>query len=274
MEDGERNWEDMEIDCLVNIFCKVGLDDLAVSLPLVCRSWSAAAGDALCWKALDFRDLDFMPWSSFSKAFTARFFVPRFSFSGFLKLAVRRSSGGAAELRLPQIASMEDLVLASNECPRLKILSLPKLTLDDEARIPDLIAKWKDLQRLEIESKPSNFFELAAEIAGNCRVFSDLAMPCSSIKKEDASAIATSLNKLRSLDLSRSYLPRAELLVILGECRGLERLSVKSCLGFEADEEVKGKAAAIRIFEHEGTKMEGDSGYCTDECDDLEVHVI
>lgn len=115
MEDGGRKWEELEMDCLSTIFSKLGLDDLAVSIPFVCRSWSAAGRDPLCWKFLNLRSLNFMPWSSFARRFSGQNSVSRFSFAGFMKLAVRRSGGVAAELQLPELGSMEDLILASNK---------------------------------------------------------------------------------------------------------------------------------------------------------------
>ncbi|KAK8954218.1 hypothetical protein KSP39_PZI002934 [Platanthera zijinensis] len=276
MEIAGRKWEEMEMDCLVCIFSKLNLDDLAVSVPYVCRSWSAAARDPLCWRFLDFRSLDFMPWSRFAKRFADRNSVSRFSFAGFMKLAVRRSAGLADELRLPELASIDDLILASNECPRLTALGLPNLNSDSKARIPELISKWKELKTLAMESKPSKFSQLAYEIAANCKNFKKLVMPTSSINREDASAIVKCLPNIRFLDMSRSFLVKEELLFILEGCRELSRLSAKNCVGFEAsDGEVRSRGRRIKIFEVEGSKMDDDGWFEINERDDLQyVHVI
>ncbi|XP_020579151.1 F-box/LRR-repeat protein At3g48880-like [Phalaenopsis equestris] len=275
MADGCRKWEEMEADCLVAVFSKLALDDLAVSVLFVCRSWSAAARDPLCWRVLNFRSLNFMPWSKFARRFTDQNSVTRFSFAGFMKLAVRRSGGLAAELRLPELGSMEDLILASNECPRLRTLALPKLTSENEAQIPNLIPKWENLNHLQFESKPSNFSQLASAISRNCKHFKELTIPCSSIKKEDAAAIVTYLPMLTSLNLSRSFLSKVELMAVLEGCRELERLNASDCVGFEAeDKEVIRKGCRIRVLEVEGSKVEEDGGYETDECDDRYVDVI
>lgn len=154
-------------------------------------------------------------------------------------------------------------------------MALPKLTCDDEADIPNLISKWKSLTHLQFESKPSNFSEVAAAISRNCKDFQELAIPSSSIKKEDASAIATYLPKLRSLDLSRSFVSKAELMAVVEGCGELARLSARDCVGFEADdEEIVGRGRGIRVLEVEGSKVEDDGGYETDECDERYVHVI
>ncbi|KAG0481339.1 hypothetical protein HPP92_012197 [Vanilla planifolia] len=118
-----RSWEEMEMDCLVHIFTRLGLEDLCLTLPLVCKSWLAAVKEPLCWKKLDFRRLDLLPWSDFSKKFSKQYSLPYFSFSCLLRLALKRSCGSVSELRLPlKHVSIDDLLLAS-----LKMLERLKL---------------------------------------------------------------------------------------------------------------------------------------------------
>lgn len=266
----------MEADCLVNIFRRLGLDDLSLGVPFVCRSWYRASLDPLCWKVLDFQGLNFMPWSEFSKRFVKRYSPPQFSFSSFMRFVVGRSSGSVVEVRFPLLfgASLEDFVFASKECPSLKVLALPKLMSEDEVHIPQLVGKWKDLRRLEMESKPSSFCKMATQIGLNCKKFGKLKMH-GAIKEEDVSAIVKSLPKLKCLDLNKSYLPMEQLFAIMNGCKELDRLSVRDCIGFEADDKVLRRASRIKTFEHEGSKLREDFMYDTDdECDYLYVQVI
>lgn len=112
-----RRWEAMELDCLVNIFQRLGIEDLTLGAPFVCKSWYRASLDPICWKVLDFQELDFMPWSNFSKRFMRQYSLHHFSFSGFMKLAIDRSHGDVVELRFPLLlgASLKDLIHASNQ---------------------------------------------------------------------------------------------------------------------------------------------------------------
>ncbi|CAL9196233.1 unnamed protein product [Musa hybrid cultivar] len=273
--EGRRRWEDMEVDCLAHVFRKLSLEDLTLSVPFVCKAWLRAALDPLCWRSLNLRDLDFMPWSNFTRTFTAQYALRRFSFSGFLKLAVARSHGGAVELKfpLPFGASFRDFVYASHECPRLKTLALPNLLLADEPQIPELVGRWKELETLEMESKPSSFLEMVRQISINCGSFSGLRM-WGSIKKDDVSAVVDCLPRIKHLSLSKSYLPNEQLVEIISGCRELETLRVNSCIGFEVDEEIVRRASGIKTFEHEGCKLFDESDCDMDECDPLYVHVI
>ncbi|URE00519.1 F-box LRR-repeat protein [Musa troglodytarum] len=270
-----RRWEEMEEDCLVNIFRRLSLVDLTVAAPLVCRSWRKASRDPLCWSVLDFRGMDFMPWSDLCKSLVARLSVRRPSFTGLLKLTAARSKGAARELRFPRVfgASLRDLVYASDACPRLKVVVLPNLRSAEEPHIPEIVGKWKELERLEMESKPSSFSELVKQISLNCERFSGLAMS-GSIKIEDVSAIVDYLPRIKNLCLRDSYLPKETLLAILSGSRELEKLSVTGCIGFEADEEILHKASGLEAFEYEGSKLADASGYETDEGDPHYVHVV
>ncbi|KAJ6827841.1 F-box/LRR-repeat protein-like [Iris pallida] len=259
-------WGDMEADCLVSIFQRLSLEDLTLSIPLVCKSWHRASHDPLCWRSLDFRKLDFLPWSKFGERAKKTYPRSPFSFSSFMRFAIHRSSGAAVELRFPLFlqVSIKDLAYASKECPRLKIVVLCSLKLEDEVHLPKLVGKWKELELLEMVSNPSSFSELAGEIRLNCKNFSGLKM--SGVKKEDASAIVNHLPKLKYLNLNRSYLPKETLLAIMKGCEDLERLSAKQCIGFEADREVLDMAARIKSFEHVGSKLTlDDCNYDSDE---------
>ncbi|WOL05682.1 hypothetical protein Cni_G14411 [Canna indica] len=273
-----RSWDEMPADCLVSIFSHLPLDDLAISVPFVCKSWRRTSTDASCWKLLNFQDLNFLPWSNFATRFIIQFssssslspptLPSSFSFSGFMKLAVARSQRSAVELRFPRSfgPSFQDLLYASNECPRLRVLRMPDLSVDDEVHIPELVGKWRELESLDLETKPSTFLRMVSEISSNCKNFTALTMS-GSIKNEDAIAMANSLPELKFLELRKSYVTKKALMAIMNGCKNLERLSVRDCLGFEPDEEVLRKGSDIEHFEHEGSKLLDDNGYETDEAD-------
>ncbi|KAG0467110.1 hypothetical protein HPP92_018102 [Vanilla planifolia] len=258
----ERRWENMEFDCLVSIFSLLRLDDLTASIPFVCKSWSQAASDPACWRTLDFRPLDLKPSSTFAKRLASQYSVPRYTFSGFLKLAMALSRGAAFELCFSPLfpASMEVLARACADCPRLRVLGLPRIGSDDEGRFVGMLGKWKELERLEMESKPSRLPEMVKEIGLRCSRFQGLKVR-GWIKNEDVAAILDFLPNLQSLDLSGCRVEKAQLLRVTDGCQELKLLSVKDCFGLEVDEEVKRGACGIEVFNHEGCRLEdNDSG--------------
>ena len=131
---------------------------------------------------------------------------------------------------------------------------MPNLTPEDELSVPQLIGKWKDLERLEMELKPSCFSELMEQIGVNCEKFRELTVS-GSILTTDALAIVDFTPKIKCLDLSRSYLPKEELMVIMKGCGEIERLTVSGCIGFQVDRDLLEMASGIRDFEPEGSKL-------------------
>ena len=64
-------WADMDTDCLVHVFGRLDLEDLAAAAPLVCRGWRRAAAEPSLWRALDLRRdhvARFMPWGALAAA--------------------------------------------------------------------------------------------------------------------------------------------------------------------------------------------------------------
>ncbi|KAG6517762.1 hypothetical protein ZIOFF_021160 [Zingiber officinale] len=182
--------------------------------------------------------------SPFSRAFALRYRLHSpLSFSAFLRFALHRSRGVVDQLAFPlsSAVSIHDLAYASVKCLRLKALALPdNLMLEDDLRIPELVWRWKDLEHLEMETKPSSFLEAVAEIGRNCPRFVGLKVR-GLIRREDAKALARCLPELKHLELSKSYLTKDELLVVIGGCRKLD--------------EILKLVSRIERFEHEGSTL-------------------
>jgi hypothetical protein len=269
-------WGEMDTDCLAHVFGRLPLEDLAASAPLVCRGWRRAAADPSLWRALDLRHdhlARFMPWGPLAAAFARRYGVARFTFAGFLNLCLARAGGSVSRLALPPLLSSNpaaELDAVAAGCPSLRRLALPPLLSPaDEARLPDLVPNWPLLRHLELESKPSSFPAVAAQLALHCPDFSGLKTS-GSIKPEDAAAMAASLPGLRLLCLDSSYLPKQELLAILAGCTRLVEFSARNCVGFsDKDEEVVARGAGIDRFEIGGSRfVDGEMMVGDDECCD------
>ncbi|KAK8964567.1 F-box protein FBW2 [Platanthera guangdongensis] len=253
----KSSWSSMETDCLVEIFARLGLEDIILVVPFVCKAWLLAARNPLCWRKLDFRAVDILPWSNFSKSFALCCSLPFFSFTYLLKFTISRSWKSVTEIRFPlKFTSPEDLIIASNECKYLKSVALPILSQCEEVQIPQLVCKWKDLGRLELESKPSNFKELVKNISLNCSKFSCFRISRSSFGKEDVLAIIRFLPKLKKFELISSYLPKEDLMIMIRGCKELESLNAIDCIGFNGDdEEITSKVSHMKDFKLEGCKL-------------------
>ncbi|KAF8407808.1 hypothetical protein HHK36_006944 [Tetracentron sinense] len=269
----ERRWEELEIDCLVNVFERLEIQDLTLGVPFVCKSWYQASLHPHCWKSLNLGSLNFGPYSPFVEKFKLWYHIDCFSFTGFLKFAINRSHKSVIDLLLPRSCTLANLIYLSNECPCLKILGLPFLLLEEENislptfdgdevknLVPGLVAKWKDLERLHIKETPCYFKEILHEISRHCKSFVGLKKS-GYIDREEALAIVNCLPKLKYLKVTCAYMPRKNFLMILKGCKELEELVVKDCCGFKVDEEILKLTSHIKIFEYEDVRVELDDWF-------------
>ncbi|BFG14170.1 hypothetical protein CerSpe_004440 [Prunus speciosa] len=119
----EQRWEDLEMDCLVKVLEKVGMESLLLDVPFVCKFASEYQIDG-----------------------------DRCSVSAFLKFLINRSSGNATVLKLPKCCTVEAFEFAANVCPGLVTSSLPVNLLDNKHTNQELIGKWKNLEVLSLYS--------------------------------------------------------------------------------------------------------------------------
>ncbi|KAL6176512.1 hypothetical protein ACLB2K_053145 [Fragaria x ananassa] len=163
---GRRKWAELQTDCLINVFKRIGMESLVLSVPFVCKSWHEATLDPLCWQNLSFPD--FLPLLEPPKSCTSLGaldpfyykFVDKcrvkntttFSITAFVRMVVGRSHGKAVEIKLPGFIDEETLRYVSDSCPGIRVLCLPDdLVLFKHSRVvSELTGKWKLLEQLHL----------------------------------------------------------------------------------------------------------------------------
>ncbi|KAM5560693.1 hypothetical protein ABKV19_021719 [Rosa sericea] len=177
-----RRWEDLDEDCLANVFTKVGMESLLLAVPYVCKSWYATTLNPLSWRFLSFPDFEPYPlftapsdhdvnvalapddinieevepksFGSFYNQFVEEYEIDRsrFSITAFVKNVVNRSHGKAIYVKLPTFCTEEALRYVSDACPELRGFRFPDdLAMFKHSRIiPEVIGKWKSLKHLSL----------------------------------------------------------------------------------------------------------------------------
>ncbi|VVA25474.1 PREDICTED: F-box/LRR-repeat [Prunus dulcis] len=268
----ERRWEDLNIDCMVNILGRVGMESLLLDVPFVCKSWYRASLNPSCWERLIFPDIK----SSYSTLFvgiggkTLRWFhdpklerfihqyqidESHFSTTAFIKFVVNRSNGHATALRLPPCASETDLKYVSDVCGDLKAVGLPgDLVNDKSGVITELIGKWKRLEWLMLGSS-YDLVKILSQISIHCKDFWGLRVSNADIFNDEAIAIVNFLPKIKHLILRKAEIDRDALMKLLQGCTELRVLDVSDCIGFsEDDEEILKLASHITNFSCKGSR--------------------
>ncbi|XP_059630054.1 F-box/LRR-repeat protein At3g48880-like [Cornus florida] len=239
-----RKWEDLNMDCLVNAFGRLGVESMLFDVPFVCKSWYNATLDPLCWQHLDFpREIS----HSFKSRLVDKYGLERFDTTGLIKFVVNRSSGYAVSLVLPSSSTKETLICAAEGCPALKFLTLSCLLENDTVEasfVASLIRKWRNLQMLRLGSG-FDTEEILTQVSLHCKDFVDFghfrlssSNSISVIRDDEIWVIVTLLPNLEYLDLRRTNLHWLNLERILKRCKKLVHLDVRDCIGFEVNEKI------------------------------------
>nr|XP_023894747.1 F-box/LRR-repeat protein At3g48880-like [Quercus suber] len=250
-------WEDLNMDCLVNVLTRVGIESLLLGAPFVCQSWYKASLHHSCWQIINFQKIERGPLSwYFSDGITTE----------FIKSIINRSRGNANVVWLPDDCTEEALRYIADECPALKGLSLSgNLCYSYFPVIPKLISKWKNLEQLRLGSL-SNMEKVFEEINCHCKNFYWLCASGANIERDTASAIVTFLPNIKYLYMRNANIDRESLEMILQGCKELVLLDARDCVGYECDDQLLKLASHISNFQHEGSSLFGDE-------DEWEEHI-
>ncbi|CAK7345414.1 unnamed protein product [Dovyalis caffra] len=250
----ERNWEDLDADCLANVLGRVGLDSLLFDIPFVCKSWYKFTLNPFCWDTIvfpsNYNDGDVQ------KRFMKEYRVKKFSLDAFVKFIVDRSLGKCTALYLHHLyfVKEETINYVVDKCPSLRRLSLPRCQSGDGGFNAELIRKLKHLEELTLRDS-ANLIDITREININCTNFTLLAISHGGacIKEEEASAIVNNLPKIKYLKLSKGFIEQKSLVMILKGCKNLVHLDVSNCLGFNPDDKILALASHIGEFNYKGS---------------------
>ncbi|KAM3744024.1 hypothetical protein ACB098_06G020500 [Castanea mollissima] len=242
-------WEDLNMDCLVNVLTRVGIESLLLGAPFVCQSWYKASLHPSCWQIINFQKIERGPLAwYFSDGITTE----------FIKSIINRSCGNATFVWLPDDCTEEALRYIADECPGLKALCLSDNLCDTYFPvIPELISKWKNLELLRLDSL-SNMAKVFEEINCHCKNFHCLYACGAYIREDTASAIVTFLPNIKYLHMRNANIDRESLEMILQGCKKLVLLDARDCVGYECDDQLLKLASHISNFQHEGSSLFGD----------------
>ena len=146
--------------------------------------------------------------------------------------------------------------------PRLKLLALsPRVCAEHRDIIPSLLIKWKNLEGLKLGDL--TFVDQILEpIPIHLPKFASLDLRNCSVSGEAAAAIVSHVPKLKHLSMTQSIVKKEYVILIMQGCKQLEILDVRSCIGFEEDDEdILRLSSGIKYFQCHGSKAIDDELY-------------
>lgn len=234
-----RCWADLLPDALGIIFSNLSLQEKLTVVPRVCKSWSHAVLGPYCWQKIDIEE-----WSYRSSPSI----IDR-----MLRTLIPRSNGALREISVSGL--QDDLVfsLIAEHARSLQTLQLPR------SNMSDLI-----VEQVAGRLSTVTFFDLsycckigsrALEAIGkNCKMLAGLRRNMHPIdlegklsQNDEAHAIATTMPKLKHLEMAYLCIDTASVLEIIRSCRELESLDVRGCWEVRLDE-IKDMAPKVQIL--------------------------
>ncbi|KAH7842220.1 hypothetical protein Vadar_002786 [Vaccinium darrowii] len=114
----ERKWKDLDMDCLVNIIGRVGMESLILDVPFVCKSWYKATLSPLCWQKLHFPPIKAHAMTSLDSPTRLEnecHIIDESSANAFITSVVKRSDRSATSIVLPPSCTEKTLLFIADE---------------------------------------------------------------------------------------------------------------------------------------------------------------
>ncbi|AET00985.1 ubiquitin-protein ligase [Medicago truncatula] len=202
-----RGWDELIPDTLALIFTKLSLRERLTMIPMVCKSWASAVYGPYCWQEIEITD-----WST---AFTS---------IGKMSLRTRKS-----------------FTFIAKNAGSLRDLRLPRCNMNDYA-ITRLTRKLSMISFLDLSYCVKIGSNAIKTIGKNCKqleVFCWNMHPTYTWGKpfEDAKAyaIASTMSKLKRLEIVYHLITNEGVLKIISSCPKLECLDLRGCWGVKLD---------------------------------------
>ncbi|KAK4490382.1 hypothetical protein RD792_001058 [Penstemon davidsonii] len=239
MEHGFPKWDELLPDALGLIFKNLSLKEVLTVVPRVCKSWERAVNGPYCWQEIDIEE-----WSRDSK--------PQ-SVEQMLQMLITRSCGSLRKLAVSGLTTDQTILFIANHAQSLQTLRLPRSEIKD-AIIEKVAGKLSTLTYLDL-SYCINIGAQALEAIGkHCKLITTLRRvmhPLEVIDKlsqnDEALAIATTMPKLKHLEIAYLLVDTSSVIKILENCKQLELLDVRGCWNVNLDERFMKKIPKLKL---------------------------
>ncbi|KAL3818920.1 hypothetical protein ACJIZ3_004825 [Penstemon smallii] len=235
MEEGcdFRKWDELIPDALALIFKNLSLREVLTVVPRVCKSWKRAVMGPYCWQEIDIEE-----WSKNCKPEIV---------DQMLRLLITRSSGSLRKLAVSGVNSDQTIFFIANHAQSLRTLRLPRSEINDTI-MEKAASMLSSITFLDL-SYCINIGAQSLEAIGNNlkslttlrRVMHPLEVIDKLSQNDEALAIASTMPKLKHLEIAYLLVDTSSVIEILENCKQLELLDVRGCWNVNLDEKfVKG----------------------------------
>ncbi|XAR73416.1 hypothetical protein NMG60_11007377 [Bertholletia excelsa] len=234
-----RQWDELIPDVLGLIFRNLSLEEVLTVIPRVCKSWGKAVVGPYCWQEIDIEE-----WSRKCR---------REDIDRMLQLLVARSSGSFRKLCISGLGSDASFSFIADHAKCLQTLRVPRSEISDSI-VEQVVWRLSSITFLDVSYCRKIGARALEAIGKNCKSLAGLrrAMhPLELIDKlshdEEALAIASTMPKLKHLEMAYLLVSTKSVLEILSKCRQLEFLDVRGCWNVHLDEKFLKRFSGLKV---------------------------
>ncbi|CAN0899471.1 F-box protein FBW2 [Linum grandiflorum] len=225
-----RPWDELIPDALGLIFSKLCLQDILTVVPRVCKSWNRTVLGPYCWQEIDIEE-----WSEQC--------LPD-QLDRMLEMLITRSSGSLRKLSVTCFRNEAMFPFLADHARSLQTLRLPRSSLNDTI-VEQIAGRLSMITFLDL-SYCSKIGAGALEVLGTkckslvglCRNMHPLDEADKEAQEKEARAIATTMPKLKHLEMAYHLIGTENALKILSSCTDLEFMDLRGCWDVELDDKL------------------------------------
>lgn len=224
-----RSWDELIPDALGVIFTNLSLQERVTVIPRVCKSWAKAVTEPSCWQEIDIKE-----WNRFQPE----------QLDQMLEMLITRSRGSLRSLSVSGLQSERMFTFIAENAGSLQTLRLPRSSMSDSI-VDQIAGRLSMISFLDVSYCIKIGASALETIGKNCKLLEVLCRnmhPLDTAGKplqdDEAYAIASTMPKLKHLEMAYHQISTSGALQILSSCPKLEFFDQRGCWGVHLDDDV------------------------------------
>ncbi|GMY17328.1 F-box protein FBW2 [Fagus crenata] len=243
MEEGSDypRWDELIPDALGLIFSNLSLQEILTVIPRVCKSWGKAATGPYCWQEIDIEE-----WSNRCQ--------PE-HLERLLQMLITRSCGSLRKLCVSGLHTDVIFNFIAENAGSLQTLRLPRSEMSDLI-VEQIAGRLSTITFLDVSYCGKMGARALETIGKNCKLLVGLCRnlhPLDTAGKptqdDEGYAIASTMPKLKHLEMAYHLNSTTSVLEILSSCPELEFLDLRGCWDVKLDDKfLKEKFPKLKVL--------------------------
>ncbi|CAK9163565.1 unnamed protein product [Ilex paraguariensis] len=236
-----RWWDELIPDALGLIFSNLSLQEVLTVVPRVCKSWGKAVTGPYCWQEIDIEE-----WSNRSE---------RDNIHRMLRMLITRSSQSLRKLCVSGL--QDDLIFSfiAENAHSLQTLKLPRSTISNSI-VEQVAGKLSAITFLDVSYCGKIGAGALEAIGKHCKSLAGLRRNMHPLdlegklsQNDEGHAIATTMPKLKHLEMAYLLIDTTSALEIIYNCPELEFLDLRGCWDVKLDDKLlKEKLHKLKVL--------------------------